>query len=123
MVNQQLRAGPGQQGYGHGAGVRAFPGSFHPDAPVNSNTTYFEFKVRKPPVQGNVEPFGPMGEGVMWKLPEGDMLPIEVQRVGFPNGAVAERGGSKGWLLRTPGSPQPKELTLQELLRAGGSPH
>lgn len=123
MVNQQLRPGPGQQGYGHGAGVRAFPGSFHPDAPVNSNTTYFEFKVPKPPVQGNVEPFGPMGEGVMWKLPEGDMLPIEVQRVGFPNGAVAERGGSKGWLLRTPASPQPKELTLQELLRAGGSPH
>lgn len=120
MLSQQLRSGGGQAGYGHGAGIRAMPGPFSTATPLKS--IHLDFTVPNPPVPGAVEPFHYMGDGVMWRLPEGDMLPIVVQRVGYPNGAIAERGGSKGWLLRGPGAKEPRELTLQQLIQAGRSP-
>ena len=95
MYHQELRSGSGQAGLGHGDGVRAMAGSFSEQAPVTGKTIYIEFKVPNPPVQGFAQPFHMMGDGAMWPLPEGQMLPIEIQRVGFPNGAQAVRGGSK----------------------------
>lgn len=121
MIHGELRAGAGVNQLGGGPGVRAMGGAFRPEAPVKSGQIYLDFTVPDPPVPGNVTRFNFMGDGVMWRLPEGDVLPVDIKRVGYPNGAVAERGGSRGWVLRTPGA-EPRDVTLQQLLHLGRDP-
>jgi hypothetical protein len=121
MLGQELRSGAGQLLHGHGKGIRAVGGPFAPGRPRVAKAIHLDFTVPDPPVPGNVERFGQMGTGVMWHLPEGERLPIEIQRVGYPNGAFAERGGSRGWVLKIPDA-APREVTLQELVRLGESP-
>ena len=120
MLHQELRAGSGNGIHGHGTGVRAMGGPFNSGAPAVQKDVYLDFTVPNPPVEGNVERFS--GEpAVMWHMHDGEMLPIEIQRVGYPNGAFARRGGSRGWVLDVPGAAA-REVTLDELVKLGEYP-
>ncbi|WP_033287841.1 hypothetical protein [Amycolatopsis jejuensis] len=120
MLHQQLRAGKGNDKLGQGEGVRVQRGPFNPQAPAAAKTVYLDFTVPDPPVPGTVTRFL-VGDGVMWHLPDGDMLQIQVRRVGYPNGASAEPGGTRGWLLHTTEGAT-REVTLEELVKLGEKP-
>ena len=121
MRGEQLRAGGGQQGLGQGEGVRAMPGPFNNAAPAKSGNVYFDFQVPSPPVPGYVTRYSLMGDGAMWPMPAGDMLPVRITRVGYPNGASAFRTGGGKWRLTAP-TGETAELTLEELLSLGRQP-